>query len=75
MPNIYCIQIQENDGWNQWDKQVLHTTNKKQLEDLAARLNKKHKNNDNILFRVETLAVTSNSLTRDDIKNALQEYQ
>ena len=40
MKPIYCIEIRQYDYCNSWTDDVLHSTNKKCLEDLCAKWEK-----------------------------------
>ena len=68
---IYYLNIHQYDYCNNWEAQVLHTHNKKQLEDLAIRLRKRYKD-PCWHFDVCELVVAKDSCTNDQIKEVLR---
>ena len=65
MKPIYCIEIYQYDYCNSWTEDVLHTTNKKYLDDLCAKLEKNYGTKDTISFSVKEIKVPNNPTKQD----------
>ena len=65
MKPIYCIEIYQYDYCNSWTEDVLHTTNKKYLDDLCAKWEKNYGTKDTISFSVKEIKVPNNPTKQD----------
>ena len=65
MKQIYCIEIYQYDYCNSWTDDVLHTTNKKFLEDLCVKWNKQYARKDTLSFSIKCVSVLTTPSTRD----------
>lgn len=65
MKPIYCIEISQYDYCNSWTDDVLHTTNKKYLDDLCAKWEKKYARKDTISFNVKEIRISDNPTSQD----------
>lgn len=70
MKKIYYLHVHMYDYCSNWEHDILHTFNKKQLESLKLRLEKKYKRPE-YSFSVKELVVNKDSLCHEDIKQEL----